>query len=110
MLQPVKKTRKHLFTSKKMSIRALMSDCLGAIAVVFTCVTVYLAYANGGSATAGGGAAFFLCLILAFAGEIIAIISRREADVYYFFCYLGMALNGAVIVFGVLVLYWGLYG
>ena len=107
MVQPVKR-KKHLFTSKKMSMRALMSDCLGAIAATFTCVTVYLTFRNGGQATPRYATAFFLCIVMARVGLIIAILSRKERDIYYFFSYLGMALNGAVLLAGAGVMYLGL--
>ena len=51
---------------------------------------------------------FFLCIVMALVGLIIAILSRKERDIYYFFSYLGMALNGAVLLAGAGVMYLGL--
>lgn len=89
-------------------MKALMSDCLGGIAVVFSCITLYLTFRNGGQATERLAVAFFLCIIIALSGLVIAILSRKERDIYYFFSYLGMILNGAVLLAGAFVMYLGI--
>ncbi|WP_130837107.1 DUF6142 family protein [Lachnoclostridium sp. Marseille-P6806] len=103
---PVRR-RKHLFTSKKKSFRALLSDCLGGIALVCSLLVLYLTFRQGGTATVQGGAVFLLCVVFALAGMILAVLSRREPDCYYFFSYLGMLMNGLVLAAGVLVVYLG---
>lgn len=101
------KPRKHLFTSKKMSMKAMMSDCLGAISFCSSCLVLWLTFRSGGIASLQYGMAFMLTAVLAVIGMTLAIVSRREPDRYYFFSYLGMILNGLVLALGVVVLYYG---
>jgi hypothetical protein len=101
------KPGKHLFTSKKMSMKALYGDCFGGISVSFAVLTLWLTFQNGGKATAQYAAGFFLTAVLAVAGMVLSVLSRREPDRYYFFSYLGMFLNGLVLALAAVVLYYG---
>ena len=101
------KRRKHLFTSKKKSFRALLSDCLGAVSFVFSLITLYKTFMNEGQATLNYGAAFMACVIIALAGFVMAVLSRKEPDCYYSFSYIGMILTGSVLVLSAVVIYLG---
>ena len=68
---------------------------------------VYLAYKNGGQARLQEGAVLFLCLLMAVAGMILAILSRREPDKRYVLSYLAMAVNGLVLLLCSAVMYLG---
>ena len=80
---------------------------LGLISVISTLLMIYLTYLNGGQAQLRYGAVVFVCLIFAVTGLILAILSRREPDTWYFFSYLGMVLNGLVLAGCFLMMYLG---
>lgn len=107
-VRPVRR-RKHLFTSKKKSNRALLGDCFGAISLFFGLLTVYLSFRRGGEAPLQYGAVLLLCTVLALAGMILSVLSRREPDCYYFFSYLGMLLNGLMLLLGAVIVYLGTF-
>lgn len=98
----------HLFSSKEISVTALISVILGAISV-FSCGSmIYLTYENGGRAQLRYGGVVFICLFFSLLGLVLAILSRREPEKQYFFSYLGMVLNGLVLALGFVIMYLGL--
>ena len=104
----LRKRHGRMFNSKEISTRALLSVVLGVISVVSCTVMIYLAYLNNGQAELRSGGVVFLCLFFSLAGLILAILSRREPEKRYAVSYLGMVLNGAVLVLGFVVIYLGL--
>lgn len=98
----------HLFSSKEISILAVISDVLGAISVFSCGWMIWLTYRNGGRAQLRYGGVVFVCLFFSLLGMIMAILSRREPEKQYFFSYLGMVLNGLVLALGFVVMYLGL--
>lgn len=98
----------HLFNSREISTAALLSVILGVICIAACSVMIYLTYRNGGRAQLRYGGVIFICLFFSLLGLILAILSRREAEKLYFFSYLGMVLNGVVLVLGIVVMYLGL--
>ena len=104
----LKKRHGHLFNSKEISTRALLSVAVGLISVIACGIMIYLTYLHGGTAELRYGAVVFLCLFFSLAGLILAILSRREPEKRYSVSYLGMILNGAVLALGFVVMYLGL--
>lgn len=98
----------HLFSSREISTKALLSVTLGGISLTACCVMIYLAYENGGQAQLRCGGVVFICLFFALAGMILGILSRREPEKQYIVSYLGMLLNGAVLCLGFTLMYLGL--
>ena len=87
-----------------------MSVILGIIGIASIIISIAFTYSNGGYATLEYCGVVLLCLIYGFAGLILGILSKREPDRYYFISYLGMVLNGVIIVMVSLILYAGAYG
>ncbi len=87
-----------------------MSVILGIIGIASIIVAVAFTYSKGGIATLEYGGVVLLSLIYGFAGLVLAIISKKEPDKYYFISYLGMVLNAIVIAMVSLILYAGAYG
>ncbi len=87
-----------------------MSVVLGIIGIVSIIIAIAFTYSKGGTATLEYGGVVLLCLIYGFAGLVLAIISKKEPDKYYFISYLGMVLNAIVIAMVSLILYAGAYG
>lgn len=85
-----------------------MSDLLGAISLTSVILAFVLAFRKDGVSAPNEAAAFVESVAMALAGLVLAIFSRREPDRYYFFSYLGMALNGLVLAAGIVVLYLGI--
>lgn len=97
-----------MFNSKEVSSRALLSVALGVISVVSCSLMIYLTYLNDGRAQLRYGGVVFLCLFFSLAGLILAILSRREPEKRYWVSYLGMVLNGGILVLGFVIIYLGL--
>ena len=102
------KKPKSLFTTKKQSPRAWLSTSLGVISLVSVVTALYLTFRNGGAARLQYGAAVLLSFLFALGGFVLGVLSRREPDRFYLFSYLGMALNGVVLLLCAVILYYGL--
>ena len=87
-----------------------MAVILGVIGIASIILTVVFTYSKGGIATLEYGGVVLLSLIYGFVGMILAIISKKEPDRYYFISYLGMVLNAVIITMVSLILYAGAYG
>ena len=87
-----------------------MAVILGVIGIASIILTVVFTYSKGGIATLEYGGVVLLSLIYGFVGLILAIISKKEPDKYYFISYLGMVLNAIVIIMVSMILYAGAYG
>ncbi len=108
--KPSRNTKNYIFTNKTFSLKAIMAVILGIIGIVSIVLAVYFSYKRGGVANLEYGGVVLLCLLYGFGGMILAILSKREPDKYYFLSYLGMVLNGVVIAMVSLILYAGAYG
>ncbi|MBQ4307270.1 MAG: hypothetical protein II759_01680 [Lachnospiraceae bacterium] len=101
------KRGRKLFTSKKYSLKSLISDCIGTVTFVSAAAGLAAAYRAGGQATVSVGAGFFVSLVLALAGFVLAVLGRQDPDTYASHARIGMLLNGLVIVLGAVVVYLG---
>lgn len=108
--RPTKNSKKYIFTNKTFSQKAILSVILGIIGLASIVVAVLFTYSRGGEATLEYGGVVLLCLIYGFVGLILAIISKKEPDKYYFISYMGMVLNVMVIGSVSFILYAGAYG
>ena len=108
--RPTRNSKNYIFTNKTFSQKAIMSVILGVIGIVSIIVAVVFTYSNGGIATLEYGGVVLLSLLYGFGGLILAILSKKEPDKYYFISYLGMVLNGIVIAMVSMILYAGAYG
>lgn len=108
--KPSKNKKNYIFTNKTFSLKAIMSVALGMIGIVSIAVAVAFTFLRGGNATLEYGGVVLLSLIYGFAGLILAIISKKEPDKYYFLSYLGMVFNVIVIGMVSFILYAGAYG
>lgn len=106
----VKNKKNYIFTNKTISYKAIMSVILGIIGIASIIISVLCTYAREGNATLEYGTVAFLCLLYGFIGLILAVLSKREVDRYYFFSYLGMVFNILVIGMISFILYAGAYG
>lgn len=108
--KPTRNSKKYIFTNKTFSQKAILSVILGVIGLASIIIAVIFTYSRGGEATLEYGGVVLLCLIYGFTGLILAIISKKEPDKYYFISYLGMVLNVMVIGSVSFILYAGAYG
>lgn len=108
--RPTRNSKNYIFTNKTFSQKAIMSVILGVIGIASIIVAVVFTYSNGGIATLEYGGVVLLSLLYGFSGLILAILSKKEPDKYYFISYLGMVLNGIVIAMVSMILYAGAYG
>lgn len=104
------KKKNYIFTNKKNSPKAIMSTILGVIAVVSLVLVLYLTYRRGGQAAASYGMTGLLITVFGFVGLMLGIVSRMEKDMFYFFSYAGIFLNGLALAGISFVLYAGAYG
>ena len=108
--KPTRNSKKYIFTNKTFSQKAILSVILGIIGIVSIIVAIVFTYSNGGLATLEYGGVVLLSLLYGFAGLILAILSKKEPDKYYFISYLGMVLNSCIIAMVSMILYAGAYG
>lgn len=108
--RPTRNSKNYIFTNKTFSQKAIMSVILGVIGIASIVVAIIFSYTKGGAATLEYGGVVLLCLFYGFAGLILAILSKKEPDKYYFISYLGMVLNGIIIAMVSFILYAGAYG
>lgn len=87
-----------------------MSTILGTISVAGIVLVVFLTFQAGGVATRQYGTTLLLCMIFAFIGMILGILSKFEKDMFYFFSYLGIFLNLLALAGISVILYAGAYG
>ena len=108
--RPTRNSKNYMFTNKTFSQKAIMSVILGIIGIASIVTAVIFTYSRGGEATLEYGGVVLLSLIYGCVGLILAIVSKKEPDKYYFISYLGMVLNVAVIGSVSFILYAGAYG
>lgn len=108
--RPTRNSKNYIFTNKTFSQKAIMSVILGTIGIASIIIAIVFTYSNGGLATLEYGGVVLLCMLYGFAGLILAILSKKEPDKYYFISYLGMVLNGIILVMVSMILYAGAYG
>ncbi len=108
--RPTRNSKNYIFTNKTFSQKAIMSVVLGVIGIASIIIAIIFTYSNGGLATLEYGGVVLLSMLYGFAGLILAILSKKEPDKYYFLSYLGMVLNGIILVMVSMILYAGAYG
>lgn len=102
-------SRKYIYTNKQHTGKGIMSSILGLINLITIAYVVYNTYARGGSAPLRYASACFLVLVFAFAGIILGLIGRQEAERFHVFAYVGMLLNVLAIMGISGILYAGAY-
>ena len=108
--RPTRNSKNYIFTNKTFSQKAIMSVVLGVIGIASIIVAVAFTYVKGGNASLEYGGVVLLSLLYGFGGLILGILSKKEPDKYYFLSYLGMVLNGVILVMVSMILYAGAYG
>lgn len=101
------KHKSYIFTNKKHSPKSIMSSVLGAISVVSLIWVVILSFGVKGQPSERYGSVCVLSLFFAFLGIILGIWGKMERDKFYFFSYLGIALNLMAVGLVSLILYAG---
>ena len=81
------------YTNKKHSEKGIFSAVLGVISLVGIITAIAVSYARRGDVGASFGAGIFLIMIFSVAGIIVALVARREEDVFYLFPNLGLGIN-----------------
>ncbi len=99
-----------IFTNRKHSKKGIMSIVLGVISSTAVFFAVYLTYQSGQNAPTNYGISLLLALLFSLVGFTIAVISRFEKDLFYFYSYIGIVINFIVIVAISVLLYAGAKG
>lgn len=86
-----------------------MSTILGVISLVTLVYAIIMSYLKAGNIPRQYGAAALLVMIFAFVGIVLGVISKTERDKFYFFTYLGIALNVLALAVISVILYAGAY-
>ncbi|MCR5032097.1 MAG: DUF6142 family protein [Lachnospiraceae bacterium] len=103
------RSRSYMFTNKRHSELSIMSSVLGVISVISLVLVVFLSYKNEGTPSARYGAVCVLSLVFSLSGIILGVAGRMQRDSFYFFAYLGIALNVAALFIISAILYAGAY-
>ena len=103
------KKNSYMFTNKQHTQKGIMSTILGVISLATLAYAVVMSYLKAGNIPRQYGAAAMLVMFFAFVGIILGVISKTERDKFYFFAYLGIALNVAALVVISIILYAGAY-
>ena len=86
-----------------------MSTILGVISLATLAYAIVMSYLRAGDIPQQYGAAAMLVMIFAFVGIILGVVSKTERDKFYFFAYLGIALNVLALAVISVILYAGAY-
>ena len=70
---------------------------------------IVMSYLKAGNVPRQYGAAVMLVMIFAFIGIVLGVVSKTERDKFYFFSYLGIALNVLALIVISVILYAGAY-
>lgn len=103
------KKNSFMFTNKQHTQKGIMATILGVISLVTLAYMVVVSYQRAGDVPLQYGAAAFLSMIFAFVGIVLGVISKSDRDRFYFFSYLGIALNVLVLAVLSVILYAGAY-
>jgi hypothetical protein len=100
----------YIFTNKKHPQRAILSTILGTISFVSIIMMLYFTFQEGGIARPRYGFSMLIAVLFSATGLVLGILSRMEPDKFYFFSYLGLAINLMVLVSAGFILFVGAYG
>ena len=99
----------YMFTNKQHTQKGIMSTILGVISLATLVYAVVMSYLKAGDIPRQYGAAAMLVMIFAFIGIILGVVSKTERDKFFFFTYLGIALNVLALAVISVILYAGAY-
>ena len=71
---------------------------------------LYFTFQEGGIARPRYGFSMLIAVLFSATGLVLGILSRMEPDKFYFFSYLGLAINLMVLVSAGFILFVGAYG
>ena len=103
------KKNSYMFTNKQHTQKGIMSTILGVISLATLAYAVAMSYLKAGDIPRQYGAAALLVTIFAFVGIILGVVSKTEKDKFFFFTYLGIALNVLALAVISVILYAGAY-
>ncbi len=92
--------KNYMFSSKKHSLKGIISLLLGMVAVIILIAAIYISYIQKGKTGFYIGIVGLLTIIIAVTGLIIGIRSFFEEDKYYLTSKIGTGINS------ILLLYW----
>ena len=103
------KKNSYMFTNKQHTQKGIMSTILGVISLGTLAYAVVMSYLKAGDIPRQYGAAAMLVMIFAFVGIALGVVSKTERDKFFFFTYLGIALNVLALAVISVILYAGAY-
>ena len=103
------KKNSYMFTSKQHTQKGIMSTILGVISLATLAYAIVMSYLRAGDIPQQYGTAAMLVMIFSFVGIILGVVSKTERDKFYFFAYLGIALNVLALAVISVILYAGAY-
>ena len=103
------KKNSYMFTNKQHTQKGIMSTILGIISLATLAYAVVMSYLKVGDIPRQYGAAAMLVMVFAFVGIILGVVSKTERDKFFFFTYLGIALNVLALAVISVILYAGAY-
>lgn len=101
--------RNYIFTNKKHPQRAIMSTILGIISMVSLIIVIYLTYLKDGQAPISYGLTGLLIVMFSFTGLLLGLFSLKESDRYHLFQWIGLIVNGIVLIAMAFIIYAGMY-
>ena len=103
------KKNSYMFTNKQHTQKGIMSTILGVISLATLVYAVVMSYLKAGDVPRQYGAAALLVTVFAFVGIVLGVVSKTERDKFFFFTYLGIALNVLALAIISVILYAGAY-
>lgn len=103
------KKNSFMFTNRQHTQKGIMATILGVISLATLAYMVAASYQRAGDVPLQYGAAALLSMIFAFVGIVLGVVSKSDRDRFYFFSYLGIALNVLVLAVLSVILYAGAY-
>ena len=103
------KKNSYMFTNKQHTQKGIMSTILGVISLATLVYAVVMSYLKAGDVPRQYGTAALLVTVFAFVGIVLGVVSKTERDKFFFFTYLGIALNVLALAIISVILYAGAY-
>ena len=97
-----------IFTNRKHSDKAIMGSILGMISLISLVIVIFLSYRQQGETPAGYGITGLLAAIFSMVGSVLGALTVRDKNIYAFFPWMAMILNGLVLVLLGVLLYAGI--
>lgn len=100
----------YIFTNKIHPKQGIMSVVLACISLASIGMSIYITFLHRGEALPSSAVAVLWAMIVAIVGFVLGIRAYRQTDIFRATAYLGIFLNGLILIGIGTMIYVGVYG